>query len=701
MKIALEYTVQARIVRTHGASRRLQAFAKGMQRTMCVRSRVQCVSWILTNAIRLGLFLFCLGNTAACLAAEPARVLLLIGADPSQPAVFVQIHGIRRALDAGLPGDAEVYLDSIDGFRFGDAHLAQEFLALLQKKYQGQHIDLVIVMGTHAADFALAYRTMIWPGTPVLFSSVTDSWVRQHALPPGIAVLPFPTDIGKTIAIAQALQPQARRLIVVGGVTDVDKEMVDRVVSTVSSERGRWTTVERWEGLGVDELQRRLAGLGKDDAVLYATIYRDRDGHRYFPYQLLQPMVRASRAPIYGWYSTYLDGGITAGGVYDLAENGVNTGKAAVAILKNGGKFTGVALPPMPVRCVANVTELERFGLSAANLPKDCELINLPPSIFHEYRGTMLAMLGVLLAQAVTIIALVTQRRRRCSAEAEATARGNELARAARFATAGELSASIAHEVGQPLGAILSNADAAELLVTSPHIDVEELQDILSDVKRDALRANDVVQRLRALLQKQSIVFAPIPLDATLKGSLPLLEPEARRRTIRIEAQFGAGDLEVMGDHVQLQQVLLNLAMNAMDAMHETAPEDRVLTLVTRQDGEGVEIVVADRGSGFLVGSAEQLFEPFYTTKPHGMGLGLSIVRSIVDAHHGHVDAALRSGGGAQIVVWLPLVQGRHRTAATAATADHAAAASAGEGSQRDEAHARRAPGAAGERFSS
>ncbi len=651
MEIAPGYPVKTWRTRMPGVWRALHALARGAVA-------------LLASAVRIGLLLCCLGAATATvsMAAEPARVLLLTGADPSQPAAFVQIRAIRNVLDAEMPGGAEVYLDSIDGFRFGGEDLTQEFLALMQKKYNGQRVDLVIAIGTHGGEFVLQHRAQLWPGTPILFSSVADNWIAQHPLPPGIAVLPFATDTGKTLALAQALQPQAHRLVVVGGVTDVDTEMIDRVIRTANREPERWTTVERWEGLGLGELEKRLARLGKDDAVIYTTVYRDKEGHRYFPYQLLPSMVRASQAPIYGWYSTYIEGGITAGVVYDLADNGTNTGKAAVAILRNGGTFTNVALPPMPARCVANVAELERFGLSVSNLPPDCKLINFPPSIFREYRGTMLTLLAVLIAQAITIVALLAQRRKRRDAEAEAAARGSELARAGRFAAAGELSASIAHEVGQPLGAILSNADAAEMLVTSQHADVGELQEILSDVKRDALRANDVVQRLRALLQNQSIEFAPIPVDATLEDSLPLIEPEARRRAMRIDPQFAAGDLEVMGDHVQLQQVLLNLAVNGMDAMHDSAPAERVLTLVTRQVGKGVEIVVADRGSGFRVSRPEQLFEPFYTTKPHGMGLGLSIVRSIVEAHGGRVSAALRGGGGAEIVVWLPLVDGNQHT---------------------------------------
>jgi len=147
--------------------------------------------------------------------------------------------------------------------------------------------------------------------------------------------------------------------------------------------------------------------------------------------------------------------------------------------------------------------------LSVSRLPGTCRFVNPPPSVFREHRGTVLTLLGVMLAQSVTIAALLAQRRKRRRAEAEAGERRNELARAARLATVGELSASIAHEVGQPLGAILSNTDAADLLLTSPNTSADELHEILADVRRDALRANEVVVRLRALLAKHSVSSTP------------------------------------------------------------------------------------------------------------------------------------------------------------------------------------------------
>ncbi len=613
---------------------------------------------------------------SGAVASETPRVVLLSGTDPIQPAALVQIRAVRGILDDFSSQRAEVFLDSIDGFRFDNEDLTAEFLALMRKKYARQHIDLVIAIGDRAASFALKHGADIWPGASVLISSVPSEWLRTVQLPRGYAVVPFQIDIDGTLRIIERLQPHAHHLVVVGGVAQYDLMLTDRAVKAARERTGRWTQVERWDGLPPAELERRLATLDNDTAVLYTTTYRDRDGQRYFPSQLIAPMAQASHAPIYGWYSTYVERGATGGAVYDFAENGRATGMAAVEILRRGGNVDGLTFPELKARCTVSATQLERFGLSADRLPSGCELTDLPPSIYREYRGTVLTALAVLVAQLLTIIALLAQRRQRRLAQAEALARRGELARAARFATVGELSASIAHEVGQPLSAILSNADAADLIIKSKRLDIDELREILADVRRDALRANDVIRRLRALLQKQSLETSVVRLDETLQQSLSLIEPEARRRGIRVESRFAGGDGEVIGDSVQLQQVLLNLAINAMDAMEEVALARRVLSISTQPVASGIELAIEDRGCGFSSDSGQRLFEPFYTTKPHGMGLGLTIVRSIVEAHRGRVTATLREGGGTRFAVWLPVVQGRAASAHAGVGAAQSVAAS-------------------------
>lgn len=259
----------------------------------------------------------------------------------------------------------------------------------------------------------------------------------------------------------------------------------------------------------------------------------------------------------------------------------------------------------------------------------------------------------VVLLQALTLAAFLWQRHCRRVADEKAARLLDDLARAGRFALAGELSASIAHEVGQPLGAILSNAAAAGMMFDN-RPDTNELHLILADIRRDALRANQVVQGLRALLQKHTPTLTMLDLNATIQESLNLIGLEARRRHIVIEPHLAVVNAHVLGDCVQLQQVLVNLAINAMDAMDDTPGPDRVMSVSTRVVSQGYELVVTDRGHGIPAEAGDRLFDSLYTTKPCGMGLGLSIVRTIVELHGGKVSAESREGGGSVFTVLLP-----------------------------------------------
>jgi signal transduction histidine kinase len=594
--------------------------------------------------------LFCVYLNAY--AAHPWRVVILPGADPTLPAASEQIQVLRTTLAAAAPDGVEFYTDSLDGLRFDSAALMPDFLALMRKKYQNTQIDLVIGLADFALEFTKKYHSEIWPGVPVLISSIEDR--RLHGLPPEFAHVQMRLDIDGTLAMAEALQPQAQRLVLVGGVSPYDRDEVEWAAAVAAQRKSRKWSIELWRGLPLVELRQRLAALDRRSAVIYTGMFRDRDGRTYFPYQLVGPMSEVSGAPIYSWYSTYLGHGLTGGSMISFKNNGRLTAELAASILLGKTTAAGGVAAAGASQCAVDVGRMEKLGLRTESLPADCELTNVPPSIWRQYRGMVLLALTVLALQAITIAALLWQRRRRHAAEDEATLRRSELARAARFASAGELSASIAHEVGQPLSAILSNADAAGMVLEEPSPEISELHAILADVRRDALRANEVVQRLRSLLQKQPVAFGPLSIDDTLAETLALLGPEARRRGVTLESSLGATHAGLYGDRIQLQQVLLNLTINAMDAMHDTDLSARVLSVSTHQINHGIELLVADRGHGIPPGAKARLFESLYTTKPHGMGLGLSIVRTIVNAHNGHVTVEDREGGGSVFRVWIP-----------------------------------------------
>jgi len=217
------------------------------------------------------------------------------------------------------------------------------------------------------------------------------------------------------------------------------------------------------------------------------------------------------------------------------------------------------------------------------------------------------------------------------------------------------LSSSIAHELNQPLGSILANAETAELILQSPNPDLEEIREILADIKRDDQRAGEVIRRLRGYLTRAPFETKDIDLNQIMGETFKFLSVQASARNIALYLQNAPGDVRIKGDPVQLQQVILNLVVNSMDAMSAIPYGRTVIGRVELNGGATAEISISDSGPGIPPDKLAQVFDPFFTTKNQGMGIGLSIARTIILAHKGRIWAENQSGGGAAFHFTLPL----------------------------------------------
>jgi signal transduction histidine kinase len=216
----------------------------------------------------------------------------------------------------------------------------------------------------------------------------------------------------------------------------------------------------------------------------------------------------------------------------------------------------------------------------------------------------------------------------------------------------------VAHEVNQPLGAILSNAEAAEMLLDLKDPPLAEIRQILSDIRKNDLRADQAIRRIGSLLRRREIRRQPLNLNETVSEVLELTTGDALRRHVIIRTEFGNKLPLAFGDKVYLQQIMLNLIVNAMDAMVDKPESSRHLTVQTKIRGEGdLEVVVSDSGQGIAPDKMNRIFESFFTTKKDGMGLGLSIARSIVEAHQGQIWAETNSEGGATFHFTIPAAE--------------------------------------------
>jgi signal transduction histidine kinase len=276
---------------------------------------------------------------------------------------------------------------------------------------------------------------------------------------------------------------------------------------------------------------------------------------------------------------------------------------------------------------------------------------------WDQYGWLVITTIAVVLAQAALITWLIVEHRRRRIVEMELRRRVLQVIHLNRTATASALSASVAHELNQPLGAIQSYTEAAELYLKADPPNIERVEQILANIRRDNTRAADIISHLRGLLKKGiAIEWQEFDINDVVRDALEFLGPEALKRGVALSAKQAEGPLLVRADKIHLQQVVLNLAMNGMDAMESCAPGNGKMSIQTAWVGESkIEVSVTDTGIGIPQDKLNEVFDTFFTTKRQGTGLGLSIARTIIENYGGRIWAENRPGGGAAFRFTLPL----------------------------------------------
>ena len=246
----------------------------------------------------------------------------------------------------------------------------------------------------------------------------------------------------------------------------------------------------------------------------------------------------------------------------------------------------------------------------------------------------------------------------RKAAEEEAHHRREQIELLGRVGLLGEMTASLAHELNQPLYAIQNNANAAMRFMDKGKVDPAQLREILADVLADGRRAHDIIQNVRNSIKKGSTIRQPMDLNEVVIKVRHMINPEAAAHSCSVQVSLAEKLPSVDGDPTQMEQVLINLVTNALDAMRDTPPDLRKVQIATESNGNGtVRVRVRDYGVGIAEGTRERLFEHFFTTKEEGLGMGLAIVRSIVQAHGGKIDVENVEGGGARFYFYLPASQ--------------------------------------------
>ncbi len=587
-------------------------------------------------------------------AGENRSVLVLYSNHRLLPANLEFEAGLRET----LADSTELSAEFLDYPRFDGESYMRALTTFLREKYALRPPAVLVVGAEGALDFVLRHRAELFPRIPVIHAAVPRSFLQSRPpLPADVVGVPIEYDFPGTIDLALRWHPHARRLVVVTGASAQDRAWEAELRGEVSRFQDR-VSAEFLAGLPTDAVLKRLSELGSDAVVFTPGYFEDGVGRLFSPREAARLMAAAAAAPVYGPFDTFIGTGIVGGSMPNYAAMGRQAGRIVNDRLAGPAPAAPLLPEMMPKAVNVDWRQIRRWDIDPSAIPDDAIVRFKTPTLLEEHATATVVATVVFLLQAGLIAGLLFERRRRRRMELAVQQQRFELAHASRLAVAGELTGAIAHEINQPLGAILSNADAADLLLASGADRRDELRAILADIRQDNLRASEVIRRLRALLAKQPLDCHPFDLNDAVREVEPVLRAEARRRGATLDLRLAETAAILVGDRVQIQQVLLNLALNAMDAANGLPEARRAVVVSVERDADRLALVVRDRGHGIAPEHLPQLFDSFFSTKARGMGLGLSITRTLVEAHGGCIRAESGPGAGAVFRVEWPVAGG-------------------------------------------
>ena len=710
------------------------------------------------------------------------RVLVLYSDERLLPANIIVDEAIHATFTADTRSRIELHSEFLDVARFPGEEQRQRQREFFRQKYRERPPDLVIAVGGGALAFLAEPRAELFGGAPIVYCSVAGDPPPEHLSDPRIAYVPVPDTAGRTLDLMLRLHPDARHVAVVSGNGPRDRQYAEVFRGVLSPFENRvdftWLT-----NLSMKDLRGKLSRLPDHTLVLYLTMFQDAAGETFSPRQALDTFAPASRAPIYGYYETYIGHGIVGGWMVTFEEIGRNAAQLSLRVLAGEDPHAAARSESYHPVAMFDWRQLQRWKISEQRLPPGSVVRFKETTYWEQHQRIILAALSLCLLEALLIVALLAQLRRRRLAEAsvreneqrmslaveaanfgiwirdlarneiwasdkwrelfgftpserielerifqklhpddrealqgvftkaltggsgyetefrlmlpdggirwissqgrvECNGNGEpvrlrgasrdvtahkqaeqetlllrqEIAHVSRVSMMGQLATALAHEINQPLGAILRNAEAAELFMQETSPDLDEIRAIVADIRKDDQRAGAVIDRMRGMLKRQNLDTRPLHVDELVSDVRALVRVDAAARHMKLEVEVPRDLPPVSGDRVHLQQVLLNLILNGMDAVNSANLEDRRVSVTASLNGaQAVEIAVSDTGTGIPTDKLMEIFDPFFTTKSNGMGMGLPISRTIIEAHGGRFWAENNSSGGATFRFTVPI----------------------------------------------
>jgi signal transduction histidine kinase len=578
----------------------------------------------------------------------PRSVLILDQSTSFRPWPTAIIAGMRSVFGVNPGSPMAIYVEHLDLHRFRGSEYLENLRRHFSEKYRDQPIDAIVTIGPRAFEYAMRLRGSLWPTVPVVFAAIPEDSAPNP--PPGVTGTTVQMSLANLIKASRMLDPNLKRFAIVGDRLDSHPHYYpfSKELSLASQE----LEFIDLTGLSIRSVRERVATLPDHTIILYIGINAD-SGGMYVAADVLPLIAETANRPIVVDAETYFGTGATGGFLISPEQIGQTAGRLVLRIIQGESPSSIPVTGGDPPKLVFDWRQLQKWNIDEDVLPPGSDVRFRQPSAWQQYRSHVLAAAALVLFQFGLIILLLGEHRRRHSAEIATRNTMFQLAQVNRLATAGELSASIAHEVNQPLTGIVTKASAALRWLAAEQPDLEKARAALTQIVTAGHRASDIITSVRSMLRKDKQEKSPVDINRLIWTVLGLVWIDLRKHEIDLDTKLNEQLPSVQGNEIQLQQVILNLITNAIESMHSV--EHRVLRVRSESGGPDiVHVSIEDTGTGIDHSNLDSIFKPMFTTKATGMGMGLAICRSIAEGHGGRIWISQGSEKGTVFHISLP-----------------------------------------------
>lgn len=581
------------------------------------------------------------------------NILILFAFSPSTPAYQIISDGIRIRLAEAFGDSFTLHSEYLETERYPQDGYPQERFDVYNEKYKSVHLNLLICIGIDIVPTIkkhASFQLVQIPAIVVDFDFTESDYPIETRLNDKTAVVQFRVNARKAISTALGLFPGTESVYFFSGVAKSDRLMFS-LAQKASEKLDSGIQVHLFNDISMDEVLQTVRDLPGNSLVIVPSFTVDNKQVTYFNPEAIRLISKVAKAPVFTFTNMGFGEGAIGGYLLSYNKVGLRAGETAVNILKGIDPQSFIFTEENFYEFVFDARKLQQWNLTGSRLlPEECEIKFEEVSFFGRYKLYITAGILFILLQTLMIISLVRlngKQKRVTNQLIESENRFRELIREDRILRLSQLTASLSHELNQPLTAILSTAQAGIRFIDSNNQDAELMKELFSNIAEDDKRTAAILSSIRGMMKLEIREKERINLNLLIEEILEIHKSEFVNNRIKLNKILAEPSVCIIADGVQIKQVIMNLITNAIQSIDKSSKADRQIMVREEVTDGQVSVFISDTGDGIPNHILEKIFTPFLTSKKSGTGIGLAISRSIIEDHQGRIWAENNPGRGA------------------------------------------------------